>query len=227
MAPVLCDVWQIGCHTDKMADGKARKACEMFETCWECDKCCATWAPLCDTYLMLETSLPPCLCAAFVNYCICSHTLCPHHGKGNNCKGPKGQWWVTWVWGQTCWTRPHPICKTFGTFQCFCLAMFIYPYVYGHFDSPGDIVWFPTHNGEIVQTWLMISDFGTVIKRVLGAEMFLESFPKGPWRLPNVFLIPLHSVTLVPIDYSILLCYGILVLGGLQVFGCPFDYMCL
>ena len=42
MVPVLCDVWQKGCHADDMADGKAMLAYDMLGTCWDGDRCCVT-----------------------------------------------------------------------------------------------------------------------------------------------------------------------------------------
>ena len=50
MAPVLCDVWQLGCYADNMEDGITMKAYEMHGTCWGCDMLCHLM-PVCGTYL--------------------------------------------------------------------------------------------------------------------------------------------------------------------------------
>ena len=46
--------------------------------------------------------------------------------------------------------------------------------------------------------------------------MFLEPFPRGPYRFSYVLLITLQPVTLIPVYYFTLLCDVILVLGGHQ-----------
>ena len=43
MAPMLGDVWQIGCNADSMTDGKAMLLYAMHGTCWEYDRYCGTW----------------------------------------------------------------------------------------------------------------------------------------------------------------------------------------
>ena len=43
-------------------------------------------------------------------------------------------------------------------------------------------------------------------------EIFLSTFPKGPYRLPYVVLT-LNPVTLIPVYYSTFLCDVFLVLG--------------
>ena len=47
---------------------------------------------------------------------------------------------------------------------------------------------------------------GMVIDGERGPDMFLEPFPKGPCRFPDIVLITLQPVTLVPEDYSTFLC---------------------
>ena len=46
--------------------------------------------------------------------------------------------------------------------------------------------------------------------------MLLESFPRGPCRLPNVLPITLHSITLMLVNYCIFLCDVVLALGDHQ-----------
>ena len=43
MAPVLCDVGQMGCHADNVTDDKAMWAFEVLRNCLAGDRCCATW----------------------------------------------------------------------------------------------------------------------------------------------------------------------------------------
>ena len=93
----------------------------------------------------------------------CVDTVC-----GPSCT-PMSSWWglpcvvgpadvkrPTWVGGQRCWTRPHPICGTTGTSQCSVNGQIIDPYITGLLDGPTKDLWFPGHNGETVHPGMMM-----------------------------------------------------------------------
>ena len=63
------------------------------------------------------------------------------------------------------------------------------PDIHGLLDGPNGIVHLPAHCGEIVHT-----DGGR------GPEIFFQPFPKGLCRLPYLFLLAIHLVTLRPVD---------------------------
>ena len=86
------------------------------------------------------------------------------------------------------------------------------PDVYGLLDGPCNVVFLPTHNGEVVHLGVMTGSVGMVIDGGRGCDMFLEPFPKGSCRLPYVLLITFQCVIVVPLDYSALLCDVISVL---------------
>ena len=45
---IVCDVWQMECHVNNIANGKAMYAIKWHRTHWECDRCWATWYQYCD-----------------------------------------------------------------------------------------------------------------------------------------------------------------------------------
>ena len=72
-------------------------------------------------------------------------------------------------------------------------------------------------NGEVILTGLMTYDAVMVIIRRRGPNMFLMSFNKCPGRLPNILLM-VHTVMLIPINHSTLLCDMSLSLGATRRF---------
>ena len=92
----------------------------------------------------------------------------------------------------------------------------IEPDVHGLLDGPSGGVCLPAHNGEIVHTDVMPKCVIMVIDGERGPETFFQPFPEGPCRLPYVFLLIIHLVTLRPLDYPTSLSDIIAVLGGHQ-----------
>ena len=72
------------------------------------------------------------------------------------------------------------------------------------------------HCGELVHTDAMPRHVTMVIDGGRSSEMFFQPFPKNPCRLPYVFLLTIHPVTLMHADYPTLLSDIIPVLGSHQ-----------
>ena len=83
-----------------------------------------------------------------------------------------------------CWTRPYPHVLQLVISTVPIEGWIINPYVYGLLDGPGEVVWFSTHTGEIIQLGLMTCDAGMIINGGRHPQMFLKSFPKGLCRPP-------------------------------------------
>ena len=89
------------------------------------------------------------------------------------------------------------------------------PDVHDLLDGSCHVLHLPTYYGEVVHPSVMPCGVGMVIYGRRGPEMFFEPFPKGACRLPYE-LITLQPITLVPVDYSTILCDDIPILGGYQ-----------
>ena len=76
------------------------------------------------------------------------------------------------------------------------------------------VLYLLAHYVEIVHTDVMPRGVTMVIDGVRVPEVFFEPFPKSPCRVPFVFLIAIHLVTLVPVDYPTFLSDIIPVFGG-------------
>ena len=75
------------------------------------------------------------------------------------------------------------------------------PDVHGLLDGPNVIVCLSTHYGENVHTNTMPRSLIMVIDGGREPDMFLQPLPQSTCRLPCLFLLTIHLVTLVPLDY--------------------------
>ena len=75
---------------------------------------------------------------------------------------------------------------------------------------------FPYPQWRTCANCLMTCNVEMVINGAQDPKIFLKSFPKSSFRLPNVILIILHSLTLIPVDYFTFLCDGVLFLESHQ-----------
>ena len=87
------------------------------------------------------------------------------------------------------------------------------PYVQSLFYCSHLIQVLPPNNVEVVNGNIVISDVTVVIYGRGGFQMFLEPFTKSSWGHSNIFLITIHSVTLVSVDDFTLLLDWIFVFG--------------
>ena len=81
------------------------------------------------------------------------------------------------------------------------------PHVHGLLDGTCSVVHLPTHYGKVVHTDVMTRDVAMVIHERQGPKVFHKPFPKGPCRFIYVLFITFQFVTLIPVDYSVFLCY--------------------
>ena len=106
-----------------------------------------------------------------------------------------------------------PICAAAGTCPSSCLRGALYAYEHGLLYGPGKAVYLFVHNVELVGVHGMSCGGTVVVYGGGGLEMFLNSFPQGPARLPNVGAGALDVWALVFVDDACLVSFGVLILG--------------
>ena len=104
-----------------------------------------------------------------------------------------------------------PICAAAGTCPSFCLRGG--PVCVCLLDGSGKAVYLFVHNIELVGVHRMSCGGTVVVYGGGGLEMFLNSFPQGSARLPNVGAGALDVLALVFVDDACLVGFGVLILG--------------
>ena len=89
----------------------------------------------------------------------------------------------------------------------------LHTYEHGLLDGPGKAVYLLVHNVKLVGVHGMSCGGTVVVYRERGLEMFLDSFPQGSARLPNVGPGALDVWALVFVDDACLVSFGVLMLG--------------
>ena len=89
----------------------------------------------------------------------------------------------------------------------------LYAYEHGLLYGPGKAVYLFVNNVELVGVHGMSCGGTVVVYGGGGLEMFLNSFPQGPARLPNVGAGALDVWALVFVDDACLVSFGVLILG--------------
>ena len=82
----------------------------------------------------------------------------------------------------------------------------IYCYEYSFFYSSSDVLWFPSHQTEIVNTSMMAWDVAVFINRGRGFEVLFKHCSRRSCRFPNVLFITLYPAryTYISLNSSVL-----------------------
>ena len=111
-----------------------------------------------------------------------------------------------------------PICAAAGTCPSSCLGEVLYTDEHSLLDGPGLAVYLFVNNVKLVGVHGMSCGGTVVVYGGRGLEMFLNSFPQGSARLPNVGAGAVDMWALVFVGDACLVGFWVLILGVPQ--GC-------